>query len=548
MTPSTERIVRRVRAAITVDASSDAVAGQLVIAMLNEESLAGACLKHNGITLPMLQSGALGSDLAEAMRRNSDSSHCAEFAVHDSAEAHPEFPRELSQILTQAGSIARRYTATDEISTEHLLLAVTEQQFRQSGRFGELKLTPEMVAEYFEFAPTSYGPPIPFSLAPGELDDHVSPEKRLPEARLPAPAADALWRPIDANLNRAREGLRVLEDYARFVLDNADLTGQLKTLRHSLVAEEVQLRSTTVAPLPFRDTHGDVGTSISTDRELSRMDASDIIAANFRRVQEALRSLEEFGKIYSSRFALQMKALRYQCYESEQSFPPPTQTSRWQDQLTGAAVYVLLTEELCHENWKTAVEQIIEAGGGAIQLREKNLSDREIVRRGQWIADAVKDYSTLFIMNDRPDLALHSRSAGVHVGQTETSVKQCRDILKPDHLVGVSAHSLQEALKAQSDGADYLGVGPVFPSLTKHFDTHTGLELIQQAAAAVTRPWFAIGGISLDNVEQVTAAGATAIAVCKAVIGSDRPGQMVKEFLAVVNAESTDPESTGTEQ
>ena len=113
---------------------------------------------------------------------------------------------------------------------------------------------------------------------------------------------------------------------------------------------------------------------------------------------------------------------------------------------------------------------------------------------------------------------------GVHLGQENVTVKDARRIVGPDRLIGVSTHSLEQARQAVLDGADYIGVGPTFPSGTKQFDRLPGLELLREVAAEIRLPAFAIGGISPRNVAEVLAAGFTRIAVSGAVLSSDDPG------------------------
>jgi thiamine-phosphate pyrophosphorylase len=139
-------------------------------------------------------------------------------------------------------------------------------------------------------------------------------------------------------------------------------------------------------------------------------------------------------------------------------------------------------------------------------------------------------------MNDRPDLAVLSLADGVHLGQNELSVKDARNIIGTDRLIGVSTHSLQQARQAVLDGASYIGVGPTFPSPTKSFDHFPGLELLRAVAAEVSLPAFAIGGISAENVEQVIAAGFRRIAVRSAVADANGPATAVGRLLSQLRA------------
>jgi thiamine-phosphate pyrophosphorylase len=132
----------------------------------------------------------------------------------------------------------------------------------------------------------------------------------------------------------------------------------------------------------------------------------------------------------------------------------------------------------------------------------------------------------LFIVNDRPDIARLADADGVHLGQDDLPVHEARKIVGPDAFVGVSTHDLAQVRRAVRDGADYIGVGPAFPSATKKFDSLAGLEFVKAALAATSLPAFAIGGINPDTLAAVVAAGAKRIAVSAAVAQADEPRQV----------------------
>jgi thiamine-phosphate pyrophosphorylase len=143
----------------------------------------------------------------------------------------------------------------------------------------------------------------------------------------------------------------------------------------------------------------------------------------------------------------------------------------------------------------------------------------------------------LFVMNDRADLAALSDADGVHVGQDELSVNDARTIVGPKALIGVSTHSIEQARQAVIDGANYIGVGPTFPSSTKSFDTFAGLDLLRSVAAEISLPAFAIGGITRENLPQVQAAGINRVAVTGAVIGAKDPKLAALELMSMWKAE-----------
>lgn len=357
-----------------------------------------------------------------------------------------------------------------------------------------------------------------------------------------------LLRTLDAAANRAREGLRVLEDYVRFSLDDAYLTGLLKDCRHALTGALQQID--VGQRLAARDTLGDVGTEITTPGESHREQSTDLLLANFKRVQEALRTLEEFTKSGgqraesreqdetapwatsgSSPSALRsslFRQLRYRLYTLEKAVIA-TEANRCR--LADRRLYLLVSEALCRRGFETVIQQALAAGAGVVQLREKTMSDRQFVDRGKQVRDWTRQAGALFIINDRPDVAVLTDADGVHVGQNELTVREARRIVGPRRLIGVSTHNIDQAGQAVLDGADYLGVGPVFASETKQFDQLAGLDFVRHVAAEITLPWFAIGGISADNVDRVLEAGATHIAVSAALCGAEEPGQAAQDLL-----------------
>jgi thiamine-phosphate pyrophosphorylase len=334
-------------------------------------------------------------------------------------------------------------------------------------------------------------------------------------------------RILDAEANRAAEATRVLEAYCRFALDDRHLTEQCKHLRHHLA---VAMREIPAADrLEARDTPGDVGTGLTSDTEQSRAGMDQVFSANAKRLEQALRSLEEYSKILSPGTAAGFESLRYTVYTLERA---AVITSRSQQQLPAPSLYVLVDGGPSDEVFAACVAELVKAGVHALQLRDKGLDDRRTVERARLLRELTRDTETLFIMNDRPDLAVLSGADGVHLGQNELTVKDARNVVGPGRLIGVSTHTLQQARQAVLDGAAYIGVGPTFPSPTKSFDHFPGLDLLRAVAAEVSLPAFAIGGISEENIEHVVAVGFRRIAVRSAVTDSDGPAAAVGRLLS----------------
>ncbi|MDP6445930.1 MAG: thiamine phosphate synthase [Pirellulaceae bacterium] len=330
-------------------------------------------------------------------------------------------------------------------------------------------------------------------------------------------------RILDANWNRAAEGARVVEDFARFALEDAHLSEQMKQLRHDLAAilhpYAHQLKT-------MRDTQGDVGASVTTPTEYDRAGIVDVLDANLSRVEQSLRALEEFGKVVSPTLGGDMERLRYGCYRVGQALRNVTVN---RDRLAETRLYVIVDGRGDAGLFAATVSDVC-AAADAIQLRDKTASDRELLERALVAVRICRQTDTLCVINDRPDIAAVARADGVHVGQDEMPVSAARQIVGPNRLVGVSTHSIEQARRAVLDGADYLGCGPTFPSATKCFDAFPGVAFLAQVAGEIGLPAFAIGGIDENNIDAVVEAGITRAAVGNAVVGASDPATAARHL------------------
>ncbi len=420
----------------------------------------------------------------------------------------------LDVVLREAAALAGLAGRVGEVGTEHLLWGLAQVDEPIGAVLAEYDLRPETLAPVIEAAAG-------LETTPLESDETLEP---LPS---PGSTTDTL-RMMDASANRAREGLRVVEDIARFVLDDKHLTSLLKQLRHNLAAALEPLDDGRF--LAARDTTADVGTSVTTEREHQRSSLRDVLDANLSRAQESLRTLEELAKLqadslpHSTPSAPSAAALfeqtRYDLYTLHKALAG---TLEARSRLDGRILYLLAGESGCQGGIGPVIRAAVAGGVGVVQLREKSLEDGALLELALRVRRWTREAGVLFVMNDRPDLALLADADGVHVGQHELDVRSVRRIVGPGRLVGVSTHSIPQARQAVLDGADYLGVGPVFASQTKSFDSLAGLDFVTAVAEEITLPWYAIGGISSENLEQVTAAGATRVAVGAAVCGTDDP-------------------------
>jgi len=337
----------------------------------------------------------------------------------------------------------------------------------------------------------------------------------------------AAYRMLDANANRAREALRVAEDVARFALDRADLAEALKQLRHDLRAALASLDARRLAAA--RDTAGDVGTALSTEAERRREAVADLARAATKRLSEALRVLEEAGKLIDPALGAAVERLRYRAYELEKRMEEALRPAgRWAE----SGVCVLLTEALCRRPWEDVLRAALAGGATCVQVREKAMASGALLARARAVARIAHEAGALAIVNDRPDLALLAAADGVHVGQDDLAPHEARRIVGPDRLVGVSTHSLAQARAAVEAGADYLGCGPMYATETKPQAVVPGPALCAEVTRAVRVPVMAIGGITPTRAPEVAAAGARWVAVSASVCGADDPEAEVRRLRA----------------
>lgn len=330
--------------------------------------------------------------------------------------------------------------------------------------------------------------------------------------------SDGPFRALDANLNRAREALRLIEDYARFTLDDQAVAGALKGARHALRGIRERLGPDRLRNA--RDIESDVGRDLKTADEGRREDPAGVVAAAFARLSEALRVISEFSKLECQESARQAETLRYQCYEWEMRMLSRGEArKRFRD----ARLYVLLTESLCRAGWRETAEAALRGGAQCLQLREKDWPDGRLLERAAAVRELTHQYEALFIMNDRPDLARLVDADGVHLGQDDLPVREARRILGPTRLIGKSAHCVAQVEAASAEGADYIAVGAMFPSGAKPEAGVAGPKLLVEAAACTDLPLVAIGGVTVERAGELRRLGASSVCVCSAVINADDP-------------------------
>nr|WP_228009269.1 thiamine phosphate synthase [Cyanobium sp. LEGE 06113] len=342
----------------------------------------------------------------------------------------------------------------------------------------------------------------------------------------------AVRRLIDANLDRAREGLRVLEDWARFALERADLVSRTKDMRQTLG------RLHRDAYKLARHTASDSGAGLGHPAQAERRQPAQVVAANAARVQEALRVLEEFGRSSDPPLAAAAAAIRYGLYDLEVALLQGSRDGARRRQLLARCHLYLVTSPM--PELEAMVAAALDGGVRLVQYRAKPgspgpdgapLSDGQRLEQARALRRLCSDHGALFLVNDRIDLALAVDADGVHLGQDDLPPAVARRLLGEGRLIGRSTHALPQLQQALRDGCDYVGVGPVQATPTKPGRAPVGLEYVRQAAAACPIPFFAIGGLGLETIPQLQRVGAERIAVVRAITEAADPAAASRALL-----------------
>lgn len=198
-------------------------------------------------------------------------------------------------------------------------------------------------------------------------------------------------------------------------------------------------------------------------------------------------------------------------------------------------LYVLISGKIAARSVNETARLVIDGGADAIQLREKTISDDELISLAGEIRDITAKRGTLLIINDRVRVAGEVNADGVHLGQHDMSITEAREIIGNEKIIGVSTHNITQARQAQENGADYIAIGPVYPTTTKDYEPSIGLEVIQELSREINIPFLAIGAITLENLDEVLKAGTSRVAVCSAIIGSDDIALTTRRFKEKLN-------------
>ena len=315
-------------------------------------------------------------------------------------------------------------------------------------------------------------------------------------------------RLLDANLNRAREGLRTLEELARLILEDAHLAESFRSRRRQLgeLGEE---------QLPDVLCDRSAGTDPGLAPEVAagpRNDLAGVAAAAAGRVGESLRVLEEVGSTVSPTFSAGIQGIRHGWYDLDRDLRLRLGTRK---SVSQPRLCVLLTCELCPGgDWARVVDALAEAGVDMVQIREKSWPDGPLLRHAEAVRARLPS-STRLVINDRVAVAA-TLGLDVHLGQQDLPTLEARKLLGRDVQIGRSTSGLAEAQQAIAAGADLVGVGPMFVSATK--DKPPVGPAAAGAVAAAGIPHLAIGGVDLENLDLLCEQGVSGVAICRGVL------------------------------
>jgi len=329
-------------------------------------------------------------------------------------------------------------------------------------------------------------------------------------------------RIIDANVNRVVEGMRVLEDIFRFNYNNKEYSSELRVLRHKIrkiYNKEVLLR--------FRDVKNDIGIITSFESLIDQKSSyKDVIDANFSRVEESLRVLEEINKIGSNyQLGKTIEEIRLKIYSMESKFYKSIVLDFKKE------IYGITNETLSS---MTAIEQVrlfVQKGIRIIQYREKHKSKKERLEDCLKIKEYLdsKD-GHIFIVNDDVEIADIVQADGVHLGQDDIGIEYIREKY-PNLIIGVSTHNEKQAKEAIKKKADYIGVGPIFQTTTKKkVESSKGLAFLDWVNKNIEIPFVTIGGINKENINQVFKTGGKTIAMISQLSSEKKTEEILEYF------------------
>ncbi|PKL37652.1 MAG: thiamine phosphate synthase [Spirochaetae bacterium HGW-Spirochaetae-1] len=337
---------------------------------------------------------------------------------------------------------------------------------------------------------------------------------------------DAILTAVDANFNRAMEGLRVCEDALRFAAHSPHSV-KFKELRHALNSLMKGIPPHRL--LRARDVEGDGQKFVDLPTEQTREAVPDLVRANIHRAIEAIRCIEEYSKIQGTEAAGlagrsgAFQRLRFELYDLEKVVILGLCRQEKRDVFRNALYAILDSAFVEKSRLEETCLRLIKGGAAVIQLRMKNEPRREIYSAAGNLCRLCHEQGRLFIVNDYPDIAEAVDADGIHLGQDDIPLAVARGILAADRIIGISTHSVEQAIAAAAEGPDYIAIGPIFDTSSKNGDLIRGIgtAVIGKIRDAVDIPLVCIGGITGANTAETAVAGCTCPAVISALYKDD---------------------------
>jgi thiamine-phosphate pyrophosphorylase len=301
------------------------------------------------------------------------------------------------------------------------------------------------------------------------------------------------------------ESLKLIEDLTRFQIEDRTLLAKIREIRKNFLKfkQSLPLENIIVA----RKSHQDLGRRARFD-SARKKGVSGLLLSNLSRAKESSRIIEETLKGMRTGLTRTMKEIRFQIYDFEREI-----ITFIAKQFNPYICAIIDEQYVRLSDIERVAKVLVNNGATMIQLRAKRLCDRSFLRCANKIRNTTKNTKVKFIINNRLDIALACDADGVHVGQKDIPVAKARAILADDYIIGASAHNLKEAKKAEAQGADYLGVGAIYRTKTKHDARICGLRTLRAVCKRASIPVIAIGGINDKNYGAVLRTGASGIAV-----------------------------------
>ena len=328
-----------------------------------------------------------------------------------------------------------------------------------------------------------------------------------------------IYRIIDANFNRTREGLRVIEDALRFVYTDEENFKEIRKIRHLFSKKTFKFFKKDFLKVA-RDIEKDKGKDFN---EIEKINLNKLVEINFLRVEESLRVLEEYSKILNSEASSFFHDLRFKIYDIEKKIICKLARKK----IKVPCVYIILNLKE-GENFLNFAENVIKGRPDIIQLRYKGDNIKFFLKIAKELKKMTPD-EIIYLINDRIDVAILCESDGIHIGKNDFDIEEARKLL-PEKIIGISTESLDDVRNLKEKDIDYIAIGSVFKSPTKPEKKVVGIEILKEIKKYISIPLIGIGGINIENVEKVIESGADGIAVISVVEKSENPMEVIKKL------------------